>query len=378
MATTRRKADGSPVRALGLFSGGLDSMLAAWLLARQGVEVVALYAATGFGAAEQQRALAALDAGEPFPPPPSAPAAVRRAASELGLPLRVLDLGEAVLDLVLDPPHGWGANLNPCLDCHGAMLRAAAARLPVEGADFVFTGEVLGQRPMSQHGRGLALVAEIAGLSGRLLRPLSARRLPPTDAEIRGWVDREGLLDIQGRSRQEQLRLAREAGLEDFAAPAGGCLLTEPVYASRLWDWIRHAPAGRRPGAAERLLLRLGRHFRVDPAHKLVVGRREDENRLLARLRPAALRLEARDHAGPLALVERADGAAAWPADAALAAMAAAVARYGKGRAEARVVVIAQLADATRELDVAPLAGDAALASWRIPERFDPYRSAGR
>ena len=374
MPTIRRKADGSPVRALGLFSGGLDSMLAAWLLTRQGIEVVALHAATGFTAADQQRALDALDVGEPFPPPPAAPESVRLAALELSLPLRVLDLGETLMDLVLDPPHGWGANLNPCLDCHGAMLRAAAARLPAEGADFVFTGEVLGQRPMSQHGRGLGLVAELAGLSGRLLRPLSARLLAPTEAEDRGWVDREGLLGIQGRGRREQLRLAREAGLTEAPAPAGGCLLTEPAYASRLWDWIRHAP-GRRPDARARLLLRLGRHFRVDAAHKLVVGRDEDENRLLDRLMPAVPRLEARDHAGPLALVERADGTAAWPPDAVLAAMAAAVARYGKGRGEARVVVTARLGGAVRELEVAPLAGDADLASWRIPERFDPRRS---
>jgi tRNA-uridine 2-sulfurtransferase len=274
------------IRALGLFSGGLDSMLAAAVLRAQGLEVTLLCWVTPFYGAERARA----------------------SAAHLGLPLRELDLTEKFLPLIYDPPHGWGKGHNPCIDCHILMLREAGAFLEAEGFDLLFTGEVLGQRPMSQNRGSLNLIAKESGFADVLLRPLSAKFLKTTQPELEGWVDREKLLNLSGRGRKRQIALAGEFGITRYPAPAGGCLLTDPGYAARLKELLRHLqeiPAPRR----ELELLKYGRHFRLPGGAKAVVGRTQRENEVLADLKaPGDFLVKVEKIPGPLVLVS---GAAA-------------------------------------------------------------------
>jgi tRNA-specific 2-thiouridylase len=274
------------IRALGLFSGGLDSMLAAAVLRAQGLEVTLICWVTPFYGAERARA----------------------SAAHLGLPLRELDLTEKFLPLIYDPPHGWGKGHNPCIDCHILMLREAGAFLEAEGFDFLFTGEVLGQRPMSQNRGSLNLIAKESGFADILLRPLSAKFLKTTRPELEGWVDREKLFNLSGRGRKRQIALAGEYGITRYPAPAGGCLLTDPGYAARLKELLRHLqeiPAPRR----ELELLKYGRHFRLPGGAKAVVGRMQRENEVLADLKaPGDFLVKVEKIPGPLVLVS---GAAA-------------------------------------------------------------------
>lgn len=274
-----------PIRALGLLSGGLDSMLAARLLQSQGLEVAGISFITPFYGAGR----------------------ARRAALHLGMPLLEVDFTEKFLPLLYDPPHGFGKGHNPCLDCHILMLREAGAVMKSQGFDFLFTGEVLGQRPMSQHRGALTLVAREAGFPDLILRPLSARLLKPTQPELLGWVDRERLLDLSGRGRKRQIALARELGITDYPSPAGGCLLTDPGYAARLKELLRHTPQATRQ---ELELLKWGRHFRLPGGAKAVVGRTQKENEAIsALLAPGDLILKVQDFPGPLVLLPgRAEG----------------------------------------------------------------------
>jgi tRNA-uridine 2-sulfurtransferase len=269
------------IRALGLFSGGLDSMLAAAILRAQGLEVTLLCWVTPFYGAERARA----------------------SAAHLGLPLLELDLTEKFLPLIYDPPHGWGKGHNPCIDCHILMLREAGALMEAEGFDLLFTGEVLGQRPMSQNRGSLNLIAKESGFADVLLRPLSAKFLKTTRPELEGWVDREKLLNLSGRGRKRQMALAEEFGITRYPAPAGGCLLTDRGYAARLKELLRHLkeiPAPRR----ELELLKYGRHFRLPGGAKAVVGRTQRENEALAGLKaPGDFLLKVENIPGPLVLV---------------------------------------------------------------------------
>jgi len=273
------------IRALGLFSGGLDSMLAAAVLRAQGLEVTLICWVTPFYGAERARA----------------------SAAHLGLPLRELDLTEKFLPLIYDPPHGWGKGHNPCIDCHILMLREAGALLAAEGFDLLFTGEVLGQRPMSQNRGSLNLIAKESGFADVLLRPLSAKFLKTTRPELEGWVDREKLLNLSGRGRKRQIALAEEFGITRYPAPAGGCLLTDPGYAARLKELLRHLkeiPAPRR----ELELLKYGRHFRLPGGTKAVVGRTQRENEMLASLKaPGDVLIKVEKIPGPLVLFCGAD-----------------------------------------------------------------------
>jgi tRNA U34 2-thiouridine synthase MnmA/TrmU len=241
------------IRALGLLSGGLDSMLAAAVLRAQGLDVTGIFFITPF----------------------FGPGRAKAAAAHLQLPLIEADLTEKFFPLIYAPPHGFGRGHNPCIDCHLLMLREAATRIGPEGFDFLFTGEVLGQRPMSQNRGSLNLIARESGVPELLLRPLSARLLPSTRPEILGWVDREKLLDLSGRGRKRQMALAAEYGITDYAAPAGGCLLTDPNYAARLKETLRHQPQVSRRDLE---LLKWGRHFRLPGGAKAVVGRTQRDN----------------------------------------------------------------------------------------------------
>jgi len=240
-------------RALGLCSGGLDSRLAALILQNQGITVEWITFSTPF----------------------FSPAKAFQASSLLGIPLRVKNITRIYLQMLKNPHCGFGRQMNPCLDCHALMFREAGQIMTAEKFDFLFSGEVLGQRPMSQTKPSLRYVEKNSGFEGYILRPLSAKRLPETIPEKEGIVDREQLLDISGRSRKRQIQLAAEFGLKDYPAPAGGCLLTDKNFSNRLKDIFKHQEAAEE---ATLELLKYGRHFRVDRTTKIIVGRTKIDN----------------------------------------------------------------------------------------------------
>jgi len=247
------------IKALALFSGGLDSILAVKLILEQGIDVVAVNFVSAFCSCAKD------DLG------------VAEAAKQLGVPLEVVELGDEYLKIVRKPKHGYGKNMNPCIDCRIFILKKAKKYAEEIGADFIFTGEVLDERPMSQHFNALKIVEEESGLKGKILRPLSAKLLPETVIEKKGLVDRNKLLSIRGRSRKPQLKLAEEFNIKDYPSPAGGCLLTCREYANKLRDLFEHK---KQCYMADAALLRVGRHFRLGK-NKIIVGRNEAENNVL-------------------------------------------------------------------------------------------------
>ncbi len=247
------------MKAICVFSGGLDSMLAAELIRDQGHDVLAFFFETPFFNHHKAKS----------------------SAQALGLPLKIVDISKRHVAMVKAPKYGYGAHMNPCIDCHALMIRTAGEMLLREGADFIITGEVLGQRPMSQNKRSLALVADESGFGNLVIRPLSAKYLPLTVPERKGWVNRDLLPAIQGRSRKPQMALAASLGIKTYPAPAGGCLLTEKAFSRRLKD-LFNARTGTKMKEIE--ALKVGRHFRISPAAKLVVGRNKRENEVLQSL----------------------------------------------------------------------------------------------
>jgi len=241
------------MKALALFSGGLDSILAVELIREQGISVVGMCFESPFFTGEK----------------------AIRSAQAMGLPLKVVDITERLLKVVVCPKHGYGKGMNPCIDCHMLMFTVTGEMLGQENADFIISGEVLGQRPMSQNLRSLSTVAHGSGFQDLILRPLSARLLPETLPERKGWVERENLLGLSGRSRRPQIELARRLGIGEYPAPAGGCLLTDKVFSRRLKDLISSRTDFSRPDLD---LLRVGRHFRLNETAKIVVGRNQREN----------------------------------------------------------------------------------------------------
>jgi tRNA U34 2-thiouridine synthase MnmA/TrmU len=321
-----------PVKAIAMISGGLDSTLALALVRRQGILVKAVNFYTGFCITETQRR----KGGRADGTIPRNEAL--RAAADLEVEIEYVDLSDSgYLDMLVAPRYGYGANANPCVDCRIFMMSRAKAIMEAEEADFVFTGEVLGQRPKSQRRDTLRIIERESGLDGRLLRPLSAKLLPPTIPEREGLVDRERLEAISGRSRGRQMELAEELGIEDYPQPAGGCCyLTDESFGKKFFDVLDAREAAgeeRRIRREDVVLLSTGRHFRLSPRAKLVVGRTEVENALLEHHVDGRARLEARDVLGPVALVE---GEPTWE-ERVLAARI--VARYGKGKDRERVAV---------------------------------------
>jgi tRNA-specific 2-thiouridylase len=271
------------VKALALFSGGLDSILAVKLILEQGIDVVAVNFASAFCSCAKD------DLG------------VAEAAKRLGVPLKVVELGDEYLKMIREPKHGYGKNMNPCVDCRRFILKKAKKYAEEVGADFLFTGEVLDERPMSQHFSALKLVEEESGLKGKILRPLSARLLPKTVMEKKGLVDREKLLGIRGRSRKPQMKLAEEFNIKSFPSPAGGCLLTCREYANKLRDLFKHK---KRCSMEDAALLRVGRHFRLGE-NKIIVGRNEAENNVLAAKKGRSdYYFEAADAVGPTTILQ--------------------------------------------------------------------------
>ncbi|HMB16464.1 MAG TPA: hypothetical protein VKN62_09125 [Pelovirga sp.] len=312
-------------KALGLMSGGLDSTLAAMVLMRQGIEVTGIAFVTPFFGAEK----------------------ARKAAAAIGQPLIIADISAIHLQMLKHPHHGYGRFMNPCIDCHAMMFRLAGEKMQEDGYDFLFSGEVLGQRPMSQNSTALKAVAKHSGFLEQILRPLSARRLAPTAMEQNGLVDRNQLLDIQGRSRKPQQALAREWGLKELPAVAGGCLLTERSFSNQLRDLFSHHGSA---DVSDVELLNIGRQFRLKPTAKLVVGRNQEDNQALEGfLTESRLLLRCQDFSGPL-------GVLCGDTDQTTQEQAAAiVASYSQGKDEPLVKVLCFAHNSSSSLTVPPM-----------------------
>lgn len=325
------------MRALCLFSGGLDSQLAVCVLREQGVGVE----------------------GVLFESPFFLVRPAQRAAEQLGLRLHRVEFTDDILSLLQHPPHGFGTGMNPCIDCHARMLQRAGALMQELGLHFLITGEVLDERPMSQHRGALAKVAAVSGYADLVLRPLSAKLLPPTLPEQKGWVDRERLLDLRGRSRHRQIELAWHFGLREIPQPAGGCRLTEPHFARRLRDLRDHEGLSReRWGEIERL--RIGRHFRLPSGRKLIVGRNQSDNQALIQSAAAHdFYLRVLDVAGPVGVI--AGGGEAED----LRIAAAICVRYSDAP-RGTVVRVRVSREGREEIVVASAAPEDELARWRV------------
>jgi tRNA-specific 2-thiouridylase len=308
-------------KAVALYSGGLDSTLAIIAVLRQGVGVTAVTFLNHFGCDISDKSSCSKD---PF-----------SAAGKFGFEVKLSHLSEKFIDTVKNPKFGHGRNMNPCMDCRILMLKEAKAFMEMTGASFIITGEVLGQRPMSQRRDALNIIDREAGLRGMVLRPLSAKLLKPMSAEEAGLINRELLYDFSGRSRKPQMALAKEFGLTEYPAPAGGCLLTEPNYSYRLKELFDYAP---NPSLLDLRLLRIGRHFRLSPECKAVVGRDMSENEDLSKLTDEkGIFLRVIGHGSPIVLVRGTAGRDEVTTAASLCA------RYSDARklAEADVKVIA-------------------------------------
>ena len=253
-------------KALALLSGGLDSTLAVKVMLDQGIAVEALNFISPFCTCTGKNSGCKSEAV--------------RVAGEFNIPIKVMNKGVEYLEIVRAPKHGYGKGMNPCIDCRIFLLRKAKEYMVESDADFVITGEVLGQRPMSQRRDTLNLIERESGLAGLLLRPLSARHFNPTIPELEGWVDRSRLLAIQGRSRKDQIQLASDLDVKNYPCPAGGCLLTEVSFVSKVKDIFDHSDS---LSLRDFSLLKVGRHFRPGPRTKLIVGRDEAENNHLER-----------------------------------------------------------------------------------------------
>ncbi|MBI5360438.1 MAG: hypothetical protein HZA48_07635 [Planctomycetes bacterium] len=251
------------VKALALLSGGLDSSLAIQIMKQQNIELEALNFITVFCNCTAHKDGCVHQAG--------------KIAKQLGVPIKTLNITEPFIEIVKKPKYGYGKNMNPCIDCRINMLRMAKGYMAESGASFIITGEVLAQRPMSQYLQAMNLIEKEAGLEGLILRPLSAKLLKPTIPEINGWVDREKLLAIHGRSRREQITLAELLELKDYPCPSGGCLLTDIIFGHKIKDLIKHGDFQ----LNDVHLLKVGRHFRLGPETKIVTGRDERENNVI-------------------------------------------------------------------------------------------------
>ena len=251
------------IKAIGLLSGGLDSTLAVKLMMNQGIKVTALNFITPFCTCTRK----------------GCKHEASRIAKEFVIKIKVIAVKEDYIKMVKNPKHGYGKNMNPCIDCRIFMLKKAKEYMKEISASFLFTGEVLGQRPMSQRKNAMKIIEKEAGLKGLILRPLSARFLEPTIPEREGLVNRERMLNIRGRWRKPQMELAEEFGIEDYQCPAGGCKLTDPQFAKRVKEAFKH----HEDGIQDMNLLKYGRHFRLPSGAKVIVGRNEEENSIISR-----------------------------------------------------------------------------------------------
>jgi len=287
-------------KAYVLISGGLDSALAVKMLQDQGVEVVGVYISTGFCVSAQQKRNGRFDENKPD---------VFKVSEELGIELEVIDISQDYISIVANPKHGWGKNVNPCIDCRIHMLQKTKVLMDEKGGDFIATGEVLGQRPKSQRRDTQDIIESESGLKGLLVRPLSAQFYKPTIPETEGWIDRDKLGKIEGRSRKKQMAMAKQYGLTMFTAPAGGCCyLTDENYAVRFKELLLDIKGDdEKIGALtheEMILLSIGRHIKVRTGLKIACGREEQENALIDHYKSGKIILKTTEkHPGPTAIL---------------------------------------------------------------------------
>ncbi|MEA3384186.1 MAG: 7-cyano-7-deazaguanine synthase [Campylobacterota bacterium] len=274
------------MKALALFSGGLDSVLAMKLIVDQGIEVVAVNINIGFGSANDRLEH------------------MQNMCKQIGVQLEVLDLRELYLDEVLfDPKYGYGKNFNPCIDCHGFMFRYTGELLEKFGASFMISGEVIGQRPMSQRKDAMEQVKKLSNYDELIVRPLSAKLMTASKPELEGWIDREKLLDINGRSRERQLQIAKDIGLTDFESPGGGCLLTEIQFGNKLKDFVEYDKDMK---VEDIDTLKAGRHLRLPNGAKVIIGRSQEDNEKLKLTNSKRYyKVRILDATGPLALMQK-------------------------------------------------------------------------
>ncbi len=343
-------------KAVALISGGLDSMLAVKVLQEQGVHVEGINFYTGFCVEGHTHAIRKHDQKKE-----------KRnnalwVAEQLGIKLHIIDVIEEYKEVLTNPQYGYGANLNPCLDCKSFMVKKAREWMDEHGFDFIFTGEVVGQRPMSQRKETMPIVAKQCGSDERLLRPLCAKLLPETLPEREGWVDREKLLDFNGRSRKPQIALAAQFGFDEYAQPAGGCcFLTDEAYSTKLGDlWKQRG--SKNYDLDDIMLLKVGRHIRPHDHFKVIIGREEGENNFMNGYRKQFTHMHATSHHGPLALI---DGNVSRD-DLTLAAQI--VARFSQGRdaSSVQIEVTEKGNDTPFTLDVTPLRNDDIPQAWYL------------
>ncbi|QDI89000.1 DUF814 domain-containing protein [Candidatus Nitrosopumilus sp. SW] len=273
-------------KVVALLSGGLDSQLAVRMMQEQGFDVSAVAIKTPF---------CDFDCGR------GCGFEIRERADDLNVNLKTVYLGDEYIEMLKHPKHGIGAGFNPCVDCRTMMFDAAKKHMEEIGAEFIVSGEVLGQRPMSQHAPSLKLIEKESGLEGKIVRPLSARLLPETIPEKEGLIKRENLGMIRGRTRRNQLDMAEKYGIENPPNAGGGCLLTEPQFGIKAKDLFKHVE---NPTINDIDLLKIGRHFRLDEETKFVVGRNKDENEMIKAIAlPNDILLESKDHVGPTSIL---------------------------------------------------------------------------
>lgn len=342
-------------KAISLISGGLDSMLATRAIMEQGIHVEGINFFTGFCVEGHTHAIRKKDREKP-----------KRnnalwVAEQLGIKLHIVDVIEPYKDVLLNPKHGYGANMNPCLDCKCFMVSKALEWIKQHDFDFIITGEVVGQRPKSQRADTMPVVQAESGAGDLLVRPLCAKKLPPTLPEREGWIDREKLFEFSGRTRKPQMALAKQYGFEDYATPAGGCcFLTDETYSRKLVD-MWQARSDRDYDLDDIMLLKVGRHIRPRPHFKLIVGREEGENKYLEGYRKQFICLRSTNFTGPLVLV---DGKLSED-DLELAARL--TARFGHGKTADSVDVEAVYPDgSSKQLSVEPLPPSQLKQEWYV------------
>ena len=331
-------------KAAALISGGLDSLLAAKVMLEQGIHVEGINFYTGFCVEGHTHAIRKKDKKKQ-----------KRnnalwTAETLGIKLHIIDIVEEYKDILINPKHGYGANLNPCLDCKIFMVQKALEWIKEHDFDFIITGEVVGQRPMSQRKDTMPVVAKSSGAEDLLLRPLCAKNLPETLPEREGWVDREKLYDFSGRSRKPQMALVNQFGIEDYAQPAGGCcFLTDESYSRKLGDLWQHR-SSKDYELDDIMLLKVGRHLRPADNYKMIIAREEGEGNFMQGYKNRFISLKTTSHGGPLVLI---DGE---PSDEDLETAAQITARFSQGKMADKVdVLLRQLDGSEQTLSVSPM-----------------------
>jgi len=341
-------------KAIALISGGLDSMLATKAVQEQGLHVEGINFYTGFCVEGHTHAIRKKDRAK----------AKRNnalwVAEQLGIKLHIIDIIEEYKNIVINPKHGYGAHLNPCLDCKVFMVSKAKEWITEHGFDFIVTGEVIGQRPMSQRKQTMPIVSKESGANDLLVRPLCAKLLPPSLPEREGWIDRESLYDFSGRSRKPQIALANEFKIKDYAQPAGGCcFLTDEHYSDKLAD-LWQSRGNKEYELDDIMLLKVGRHLRPRPNFKMIIAREDGEVNFLSGYRKSFTHMSPISHSGPLVLV---DGDLSQDD---IEFAASVTARYSQGRNAAKVDVRIVHQGAESVVTVIPMSAHEIAEEWHI------------